>query len=314
MDDRKVAIVIDNSMQVSKDLSLKISQKCSEVKVFDFSEDEVKEFSFWSFFKLCRLIYKIEKLDLSNFDKVYTLSTGFANGVITNLDTKHINVFLGFPSWYFQSDHFFLKHKIRNWITYATQRAEENYFSYDWIKNSFLKLNKTLKFKNSLSYTNLKLTLNPEKKDYFTLITNTQSKNKFTEECVRIFNQTGKKLYVVGNKSLANQISEFSNYVEFVEINNIAKVASTINSARGLILDTHCYDFEFLQNNLKNSVPVLSYKNGLVNEVFNQDSLFKIEDIDQFENEFAKFISWAKTKLKTKTVLKCLDSKITFLD
>lgn len=296
MDDRKVAIVIDNSMQVSKDLSLKISQKFSSVEVFDFSEDEVKEFSVWSFLKLHKLVYKVEQLDLSGFDTVYTISTGFANGVITNLDTKHINIFVNFNSWFYDHKFTFLKHKFRTWIGYATQRAEKNFYLYESVARCFKKLNYNLELEFLRKQEFLEMDEKTEKKDHFVLVTESQNGGSFIEECVKTFNQTGKKLYLIGSEKLNSSVSGFSEHVEFVSLKNEIQVNNLLNSARGILFDKQFFDFELLTRNLKSSVPVLSYRNNLITELFDSESVFELKEIESFENEIAKFVSWAKTK------------------
>jgi len=309
MDEKKVAIVIDNSLQISKDLSLEIAKQYESPTIFNFAELSSKEFSLIGMINNVRLIYKLEKLDLSEFDLVYSLSTGFANGIITNLDTKHINVFVGFPIWYFEANNTFLKHRIRNWIAYATNRAEKNFASFEAIKNSYLKLNNSIKFAEGFSFKSIELSAGANEKEEYVLVTERQTSGRFIEECIKIFNQTGKKLNLIGHKKLPQNLNDFSEYVQFVDINDEVNVLNCINNAKAVVFDNHFNDYEFLVKNLKKSVPVLSYKNEFINELFNKDILFEFYNIDSFENEFAKFVSWVKTKSDKVAKIKSLDFK-----
>jgi hypothetical protein len=76
-----------------------------------------------------------------------------------------------------------------------------------------------------------------------------------------------------------------------------------------VVFDNNFNDYEFLVKNLKKSVPILSYKNEFINELFNNDILFEFNNIDSFENEFAKFVSWVKIKSDKVAKIKSLDFK-----
>ena len=82
----KIAIVSDFYEEQVLEFVEHFKSKASE---FEFIYTGKKEnFSFWNYFKT---IYFVVSLDLSKYDQVVSLSSGIAHGLVTNLDTNHIN-------------------------------------------------------------------------------------------------------------------------------------------------------------------------------------------------------------------------------
>jgi hypothetical protein len=297
MPKKKVAIVLDNCLEVSKKLVSEIGDKHdgADVVIFDFSEFNPLEFNIY---KLAKLIYKIEDLDLAEFDLVYSISTGFANGIVTNLDTEHRSIFVSWPNWYFETSWTFLKLKLRMWLNVALDRPEKSYSIFNGLSQIINRVNPKVKLDNlssKVEFKTLKLSSESSQKQYVLFI---EYKSNFLNEVARIFNQTGKKVVIVGPKWLRVKCDFLSEFVEFVDKNEELQLANLCKSAKGILFDQYCMDVEFVNRVLSVAVPVLSYRNMFMNQVFMPDWVYELNEIDSFENEFAKFVSWAKTDKK----------------
>ena len=301
MPKKKVAIVLDNSLEVSKNLVSRIGDQHdgAEVVIFDFSEFNPLEFNIY---KLAKLIYKIEDLDLAEFDLVYSISTGFANGIVTNLDTEHRSIFVSWPNWYFETSWTFLKTKLRMWLNVALDRPEKCFSVFEGLSKIIKRVNPKVKLDNLAKKMefrglaeNSSLAGNAKNRQYVLFV---DFKSNFLVEVARIFNQTGKKVVIVGPAWLRVKCDFLSEFVEFVDKKEELQVANLCKSAKGILLDQYFMDIEYLGRVLSFAVPVLSYRNMFMNQVFEADWIYELNEIDSFENEFAKFVSWAKTEKK----------------
>jgi hypothetical protein len=279
MQKEKVAIVVDNQLLATDKIIKDLGDKYGEIEIFDFSEFDCLNFSFW---KLKRLIHKVEALDLSSFDKVYTISVGFANGIITNVDTLHTNILVSWPDWYYSPEKTFLKHSVRMWLDLALERAERN-------EVLLSELGTRTEFELYKKIERKKLSEQKEFGDHYVCFASRNT--PFLEEVARTFNHTGKKVYIVGQRNKLNGFSDFSDNVEFIGINELD---SSVLNAKGILFDQYFNNYDCLVKNLEFSTGCMVYRNKFMSNFLGKKSVYELTDIDSFENEIAKFVSWAK--------------------
>jgi hypothetical protein len=220
----KIAIVSDIYEEQVLEFVEHFKAKASE---FEFIYTGKKEnFSFWNYFKT---IYFVEGLDLAKFDLVVSLSSGIAHGLVTNLDTTHINFELDSDFELFDTGKVFVKTSLRVWHNISLNRPDQNFCLADFEKEIYKKRNRSSDFKTAKILKKHKLK-SFEKADTFHLVTSSLS--EFSNEIIQIFNKTGKKLCIVTTPKVKEQIiAKINPAIEIKLINE-----TQIESSRGIIL------------------------------------------------------------------------------
>lgn len=284
MHKEKIAIVSDLNVKELKN----ILKKFKNFELFDiFYTNKSNDFSFYNYLKT---IYKIENLDLSNYKTVISFSTGIAHGIITNIDTNHINFQISYDTELYEADNVFLKQKFRIWQAISLVRPNKNYCFTDAEKSMYEKLNRSSNFKKSKIIKTTKINypnknLSNEQSEYFYLFTNKYS--NFSSEIINIFNKTGKKLFIITTPKLKSKIA--------AKLNPSIKISSnlkTIDNARGIIIDSSFRSSYKIINAIQDINSIAHNKNIITEELFK--NAFSFDDDESIENQLSKFVSLSK--------------------
>jgi hypothetical protein len=279
----KIAIVSDFYQEQILEFVDFFKAKASEFEFIYTGKNE--NFSFWNYFKT---IYFVEGLDLSKYDLVVSLSSGIAHGIVTNLDTKHINFGLDSDFELFESNSVFLKIGLRNWHSVSLTRPDKNFCLAEFEKIIFDKRNRAADFKLAKIVKKHSLE-KPFETDKFHLITNDLT--DFSHEIVQIFNKTGKKLCIVTTEKVKNKlISNLNPEIEIQLINSYK-----IEASRGVILDKNFRSGFQLINLVQGNFWIFSNQNRIATDFFKNVNI--CESGESVEGQLSKFISKSKLEL-----------------
>lgn len=265
----------------------------------------------------------VESFDLSGFDVVLSSSNGFAHGVVTNLDTKHI-VYYHSPmrhiwDWYneymVENDfskfkRFVLKwffHKVRIWDQVASRRADISLANSENVRD---RIQKYYRKDSEVVYPPVDIDrFKPVSKtdDYF-LIVSKLSPHKRIDLAIKFFNKVGKRLIIAGSgKDEARLKNLAAENIEFLGQVSDADVASLMAKCRGFVFPGE-EDFGITPvEAMASGRPVLAFGHGgVIESVIDKKTgiFFKNPDLESFETGLAKFLSFERKMFDSKDSVK----------
>ncbi len=252
-----------------------------------------------------RNIFKLEAFDFSAYNLVISISTGIAQGIVTNLDTKHLNIQLGTNTWLWDCELSFFKKSLRSWQSLSFQRPDQNYVVFEYQKSELRKIARSIMFEKIQLLEKVKLVKkeNDKNSNYFVLLT--EKNSSFSEEMIAIFNRTGRKLVVFTNEKVRGRfLDKISSEIE-IKLFEDSDFDMILNESRGVLFDYSFGDLNLVCKNLKVSKPIFVYRKNFWGEVFESDAVYNVEGVDNLESDFAKFVSWSKKYLPKDCYVNC---------
>jgi glycosyltransferase involved in cell wall biosynthesis len=255
--------------------------------------------------------YAFESFDLSDYDIVLSSSFACSKGVITKPETLHV-CYCHNPTRYVWDDsHQYLKehgfpgiikaiakpllHKIRMWDSLAAKRVD------NYIANSNFVSKRIKKYYHADSkvihpgvrFTKSEISLKAEKEDYYIAAGRLKAYKKF-DLLVKAFNQTQKKLYIIGRGEHLNYLKKINTNpnTEFLGFVDEEDLKHYFQNAKALLFP-QCEDFGIIPIEAQYfGCPVIAYnKGGATETVINKKSgiLFQKQNVDSIIKAIDEF-------------------------
>lgn len=246
--------------------------------------------------------YAFESFDLSKYDIVISSCFACSKGVITKPETLHICYCHNPMRYVWDDSHSYLKehgfpwivkalakpllHKIRLWDSLAAKRVDKYIANSEFVSK---RIQKYYHYKSEVIHPGVRfnqteVSLKAEKGDYYLAVGRLKAYKRF-DLLVKAFNQTEKKLLIVGTGENLNQLKKINTnpntqFLGFVDEEDLKKY---YQNAKALLFP-QCEDFGITPIEAQYfGCPVIAYnKGGATETVINKKTgvLFEHQNID----------------------------------